>query len=60
MIKINDWVSLQDYFDKLNKQFERVFRVKESEKVPGLDIKALVILENFLTGTLGDKEAEQK
>lgn len=60
VIKINDWVSLQDYFDKLNKQLERAFRVTESEKVPGLYIEALVMLENFLTETLGKKEAKIK
>ncbi|KAM1987426.1 hypothetical protein ACFX15_034686 [Malus domestica] len=51
---------MEDCFEKLNKQLEKVMRMTKKEKVPSLYIKALVLLEGILAEALEKKAAKKK
>ena len=56
----NDCVSLQDSFDTMNKQLEKVMRANRNAKVPTVYIRALVLLEGFVSEALANKDAKTK
>uniref|UniRef100_A0A061RYI4 Eukaryotic translation initiation factor 3 subunit C n=1 Tax=Tetraselmis sp. GSL018 TaxID=582737 RepID=A0A061RYI4_9CHLO len=63
-MKINDWVSIAEAFDKLNKNLDAYFKAVNptgpAPPAPRRYVKLLVELEDFLFKTLADKEAKKK
>lgn len=61
-MKINDWVSVREMFDKINRQLEKkVTSVAESDKVTRNSYNnILVILKDFLSQGMANKEAKKE
>jgi len=59
-MKINDWVSLQTLFDKLNKQLEKTSRFTEGAPPPKFYYKCLISLEDFMISSLNNRETKKK
>jgi len=63
-MNINDWVSIQSTFDKLNKNLETYQKLANPAgpppPAPRRYIRLLVELEDFLFSTLANKEAKKK
>ncbi|AES75516.1 eukaryotic translation initiation factor 3c [Medicago truncatula] len=53
----NDWGRLQESFDKINKQLEKIRRV--SEKIPKLYIRTLVVPKDFMAVSFRDKDVKK-
>ncbi|KAJ3294249.1 Translation initiation factor 3 subunit c [Borealophlyctis nickersoniae] len=60
--KINDWVAIQNEFEKLNKLYAKALPMiqRETGRPPRFYIRTLVHLEDFLKGTLENKDAIKK
>ncbi|TPX69786.1 hypothetical protein SpCBS45565_g02134 [Spizellomyces sp. 'palustris'] len=58
--KINDWVAIQNEFEKLNKAYSKANAIIQREGVPRFYIRAIVQLEDFLKETLTNKDAIKK
>lgn len=54
--EINNWDSLGEFFDKISQQLERMMASIESEKVPALCLKSLLMLEGFLDQALANNK----
>ncbi|GKB24361.1 ribonuclease H-like domain-containing protein [Tanacetum coccineum] len=59
-MKINDWVSLQENFDKMNRQLKKVMRVTKFVELPNSYVKVLVMLKDNLIEAMANKEAKKK
>jgi len=59
-MKINDWNSIHNDFEKLNRQLTKATTVIQKEGIPNSYIKILVQLEDFLKKTAENKEAKKK
>ncbi|KAI8924728.1 eukaryotic translation initiation factor 3 subunit 8 N-terminus-domain-containing protein [Entophlyctis helioformis] len=58
--KINDWVNIQNEFDRLLKAFNKAGAIVEREGVPRFYIRALVEIDDHLKDSLVNKEANKK
>ena len=59
-MKIDDFVTMADEFDELNKQLEKAKKVVEKEGVPLFYIRICYVLENFLNNLPADKKNSLK
>ncbi|KAI8826945.1 eukaryotic translation initiation factor 3 subunit 8 N-terminus-domain-containing protein [Fimicolochytrium jonesii] len=58
--KINDWVAIQNEFEKLNKAYAKSNAIIQREGVPRFYIRAIVELEDFMKSVLTNKVAVKK
>ncbi|KAI8818670.1 eukaryotic translation initiation factor 3 subunit 8 N-terminus-domain-containing protein [Fimicolochytrium jonesii] len=58
--KINDWVAIQNEFDKLNKGYSKASTIISREGVPRFYVRTLVELEEYLKQVTANKDAVKK
>lgn len=59
-VKINDWGTIQDEFDEVNKQIDKARMLVMQHGLPPFYIKLLVEVEDVVTATVKDKDAVSK
>ncbi|KAJ3152419.1 Translation initiation factor 3 subunit c [Geranomyces michiganensis] len=58
--KINDWVAIQNEFEKLNKGYAKANAIIQREGVPRFYIRTIIELEDFMKEALTNKDAIKK
>ncbi|KAI8906091.1 eukaryotic translation initiation factor 3 subunit 8 N-terminus-domain-containing protein [Powellomyces hirtus] len=58
--KINDWVAIQNEFEKLNKAYSKAGTIIQREGIPRFYIRTIIQLEDFMKESLSNKDAIKK
>ncbi|KAI8920231.1 eukaryotic translation initiation factor 3 subunit 8 N-terminus-domain-containing protein [Powellomyces hirtus] len=58
--KINDWVAIQNEFERLNKGYSKAAAIIQREGVPRFYIRTIIELEDFMKEALTNKDAIKK